>query len=187
MTKLEQAITFAVNAHEEQKRKGKERPYILHPLEVLAIVSALTEDEDVLCAAVLHDTVEDTSVKLDDIEEAFGPRVRALVAAESENKRKGQNAKDTWKIRKQETIDHLATAERAVQIICLGDKLANLREIARDYANDGKKFWNRFNQKDKNEHAWYYRSIDEILKKEFSGTDQLTEYERLIVSVFGEK
>ena len=60
MTKIERAIQYAVDAHAGSKRKGKDRPYILHPIEVMTIVAGLTEDEDVIAAAVLHDTVEDT-------------------------------------------------------------------------------------------------------------------------------
>ena len=107
MNKVETAIQYALLAHAGMKRKGKERPYILHPLEVLCIVSTMTEDEDILAAAVLHDTVEDTGVTLSDIREHFGERTAGLVASESENKRENQSAESTWSIRKQETIDHL--------------------------------------------------------------------------------
>lgn len=57
MTTVERAIIFAANAHAGTKRKGKERAYILHPIEAMTIVASLTEDEEVLAAAVLHDTV----------------------------------------------------------------------------------------------------------------------------------
>ena len=184
MTKLDRAIRFAVNAHEGQKRKGKDRPYILHPLEVLTVVSSLTEDEDVLCAAVLHDTVEDTSVTPEEIGRAFGARVRALVAAESENKREDQDAGTTWRIRKQETVDHLTAAERDVQLICLGDKLSNLREIARDYADSGDGLWQRFNQKDKRRHAWYYGAVFAILEESFGEVPPIREYRKLLRAVF---
>ena len=184
MTKLEQAISFAVTAHAGTKRKGKDRPYILHPLEVLTIVASLTEDEDILCAAVLHDTVEDTGVTLDEIEARFGARVRALVAAESEDKREGQKAEDTWRVRKTETIHHLETAEQEVLLICLGDKLANLREIARDYALLGDKLWQRFNQKDKKQHAWYYGEIARVLANRMEPNLALTEYQQLIEQAF---
>ena len=57
MTTVERTIIFAANAHAGTKRKGKERAYILHPIEAMTIVAGLTEDEEVLAAAVLHDTV----------------------------------------------------------------------------------------------------------------------------------
>ena len=93
---LDDAIQFAVKAHAGVNRKGKNRPYILHPLEAMLIASELTEDEEVLAAAVLHDTVEDTPVTREDIERSFGKRVADLVAAESENKRPELAASDTW-------------------------------------------------------------------------------------------
>ena len=165
MTTLGKAIKFAVDAHGDTPRKGKTRLYILHPLEVMTIVASLTEKEDVLAAAVLHDVVEDAGVTKEELQEAFSPRVAELVSAESENKMRDLPSEDSWKTRKQATIDHLAGLEEAALLICLGDKLANLREISRDYAEIGDKLWERFNQKDKKEHEWYYSSIFEILAK----------------------
>ncbi len=75
MTKIESAVQYAVFAHAGTKRKGKDRPYILHPVETMTIVAGMTEDEDVIAAAVLHDAVEDTSVTPEDIEREFGERV----------------------------------------------------------------------------------------------------------------
>ena len=184
---LEDAIIFATKAHAGTKRKGKNRPYILHPLEVMTIVGGITDDEDVLAAAVLHDTVEDTDVTREDIERSFGPRIASLVAAESENKREDRPAEETWQVRKQETIDHLQKASREVKLICLGDKLANLREIARDYAVLGDALWDRFNQKDKSMHGWYYGSVWRVLRDEFGNLEPIKEYQRLLVSVFGDK
>ena len=184
---FEDAVIFAANAHSGAKRKGKDRAYILHPLEVAMIVSTLTTDEAVLSAAVLHDTVEDTPTTREDIARTFGEDVARLVAAESENKRENLPAASTWQIRKQETIDHLRFADRNTRLICLGDKLANLREIARDYKKSGDDIWQRFNQKDKGMHGWYYRSIFEILEKEFGSVPPIEEYRALLIQVFGEQ
>ena len=185
MTTLEKAIVFAVEAHAGVNRKGKTRPYILHPLEAMTIVSTVTEDEEVLAAEVLHDTVEDTALTKADIETAFGKRVAKLVAAESENKREDQPAEATWKERKQETIDHLKGLERDAKLICLGDKLANIRELSRDYADLGDALWERFNQKDKREHSWYYSSVFEVLADEFGDIPAIMEYRRLLEEIFG--
>lgn len=181
---VEKAIIYAANAHGGIKRKGKNRPYILHPLEVLTIVAGLTDDEEVMAAAVLHDTIEDTDVQRQDIIDKFGERVAALVDAESENKREELPAEATWQIRKQETINHINSADRAVKLICLGDKLANIREMARDYAELGDTLWARFNQKEKKLHGWYYSSIFHILEQEFAGTPAIAEYRELLRKVF---
>ena len=185
MTKLEEAVLYAAVSHAGTRRKGKSIPYILHPLEVMTIVGSITENEDVLAAAVLHDTVEDTSTTREDILRLFGARVAELVEAESENKREDQRAEDTWQIRKQETIDHLKTADRDAKLICLGDQLANLREISRDYERVGETLWERFNQKDPSMHGWYYRSLFEVLEKEFPGTEAVEEYRMRLKRVFG--
>lgn len=162
-TLLNQAILFATNAHEGQFRKGTKIPYILHPLEAAAIVGTMTTDDEIIAAAVLHDVVEDTDATVEQVKEQFGERVAALVAAESEDKRENLPAEATWKLRKQETIDHLKTAPIEVKMITLGDKLSNIRTIYRDNLTIGDELWNRFHQKDKNEHYWYYKSIAECL------------------------
>lgn len=84
MTLLDEAIIFAVQAHSGQVRKGTNRPYILHPLEAAAIVASMTDDLEVIAAAVLHDTMEDANVSLAEITSKFGPRVAGLVQAETE-------------------------------------------------------------------------------------------------------
>ena len=90
MTQVEKALVFATKAHAGQYRKGTDRPYILHPVETMAIVMEFTEDEDMLTAAVLHDTVENTSVTLKRIEKEFGHRVAELVASVTEDKKRKQ-------------------------------------------------------------------------------------------------
>ena len=92
---LDEAILFATKAHEGQFRKGTKKPYIVHPLEVKDIVMTMTEDEEIICAAVLHDTIEDCKdVSEETIRIQFGERVAKMVAGESEDKTR------TWEERK---------------------------------------------------------------------------------------
>lgn len=185
MDLLDQAIVFAVEAHGGALRKGSSTPYILHPMEAAAIVGTMTSDREILAAAVLHDVVEDTGHTAAEIRARFGLRVAELVAAESENKREELPAGDTWKLRKQETLEHLQnTSDAAVKMITLGDKLSNIRAISRDYAALGDALWQRFNQKDKAEHAWYYASVARCLE-ELRVYPAWQEYDRLVRSVFG--
>ena len=185
MTKIGKAIQFAVDAHGDTTRKGKNRLYILHPIEAMTIVASLTEDEDVLSAAVLHDVVEDTDVTEAEIRVAFGERVAALVMAESEDKMRDIPSEASWKARKQATIDHLAGLKKDALQICLGDKLANIREMSRDYAVLGDRLWERFNQKDKAKHAWYYSSVFQTLAKALGEVPPIREYRALLKEVFG--
>ncbi len=183
---FEEAVKYAVQAHMGQKRKGKDKPYILHPMEVAAIAGSMTLDEAVLAAAVLHDTVEDTETTKEDLQRLFGQRVADLVADESEDKREDLPANSTWEVRKSETIEHLKHASRDAKLICLGDKLSNLREMGADYKDIGERLWDRFNQHDPAKHAWYYGSILEILAAEF-GEDcpAIQEYRRITNQIFG--
>ncbi len=165
MTKLEKAISFAMNAHHGMRRKKENLPYIIHPLEVVTILAGMTDDEDVLCAAVLHDTVEDTNTTLADIEEKFGPRVRELVQSETEDKHRDLPASQTWYIRKKESLDILReTKDKGIRMLWLSDKLANIRSLHRLWIREGDAMWKGFNQDDPVKQAWYYRSIAEILK-----------------------
>ncbi len=184
MDKVNEAIIFATIAHAEQTRKGKDTPFITHPLSALIVASSITSDEDVLCASVLHDTVEDTSVTLDEIREKFGERVARLVDSDSEDKMRHLSEKDSWQTRKQATLDALEQMDRDEQIICLADKLANIREMAQDYALLGDKLWERFNQKDKSKHGWYYLGVAKRLTH-LKDTYAYNEYLSLCIKIFG--
>lgn len=80
MTLVTQAVIFAAQAHDGAARKGSEIPYIVHPMEVVAIASTMTDDPQVLAAAALHDVMEDCGVTFDALSEQFGVRVAGLVA-----------------------------------------------------------------------------------------------------------
>ena len=185
-TVLDKAIGFAARAHAGQVRKGTSTPYILHPLEAAAICATVTDDLEVLAAAVLHDVVEDTGISIDQVEEEFEARVANLVTGESEDKREGLPAAETWRIRKEEAIEHIRSAEDpGVKIICLGDKLSNMRAMHRDFEELGDELWSRFNQKDPNQHAWYYRTLAEALEPVLAETAAWRELAAHIDAVFG--
>lgn len=182
---FDEAISFAVQAHEGMTRKKSETPYILHPLEAAAIVGTMTSKEEVLAAAVLHDVVEDTPYTKEDIEIKFGKRVAELVASESENKREELPANATWKIRKAETLDHINRSEDTEsKMIMLGDKLSNIRNIYRDQLIVGDEIWNKFNMKDKRQHEWYYNAIAVALKPDLGKFPAWQEYAELIKKVY---
>lgn len=160
MSLLEDALRFAASAHEGMTRKGGDTPFILHPMEVAAIAATISTDPEILAAALLHDVVEDTPHTLEELEALFGPRVAALVAGDTENKRSHLPAEATWRRRKEETIRYLRTeAGEDAKLIVLGDKLSNLRSLYRDYLSSGEAVWARFHQKDPAQHCWYYYEI----------------------------
>jgi myo-inositol-1(or 4)-monophosphatase len=87
MELVSEAIMFAVKAHDGMRRKKSELPYILHPMEAAVIVGTMSDDQNLIAAAALHDVVEDAGVTLEEVEMRFGKRVRELVGAETEDKR----------------------------------------------------------------------------------------------------
>ena len=180
---LDRAIIFAVQAHAGTERRGKGFPYIVHPLEAVEIVATMTPDQELLAAAALHDTVEDTEVTVDQIRELFGDRIAALVASESDEVHEGVCEEDSWHARKRAAIERLSRASRDAKMVALGDKLSNMRAIARDYAVQGDALWNLFHAKDRKDHEWHYRGLADALR-ELSGTFAFKEFERLINQVF---
>ena len=182
-TLLDRAIVFAVRAHAGTERRGKGFPYIVHPMEAVEIVATMTRDQELLAAAVLHDTVEDTDTTVEQIRTEFGDRIASLVASESDIVLDGCAVEDSWHARKQAAIDRLAHASRDAKIVALGDKLSNMRAIARDYAQQGDALWNLFHAKDPKEHEWHYRGLAESLR-ELQETFAYKEFEQLINQVF---
>ena len=117
---LDRAIIFAVRAHAGTERRGKGFPYIVHPMEAMEIVATMTPDQELLAAAALHDTVEDTDVTVDQIRAEFGDRIANLVAAESDAFVEGVSEEDSWHARKQAAIDRLAKAPHDAKMVALG-------------------------------------------------------------------
>ena len=180
---LDRAIVFAVKAHAGTERRGKGFPYIVHPMEAMEIVATMTPDQELLAAAALHDTVEDTAVTIDQIRAEFGDRVASLVEAESDVMVEGVSEEASWHARKQAAMDRLARAPHDAKMVALGDKLSNMRAIARDYAMQGDKLWSLFHASDPKDHEWHYRGLADSLR-ELSGTFAFQEFESLIDQVF---
>ena len=180
---LDRAIIFAVKAHAGTERRGKGFPYIVHPMEAVEIVATMTPDQELLAAAALHDVVEDTDFTAEDIAREFGPRVAALVAAESDVVVEGVAEEDSWRFRKQAAIDRLAAASREAKMVALGDKLSNMRAIARDYAVQGDALWALFHAPHPSDHEWHYRGLAYALR-ELEDTFAYKEFVSLIDQVF---
>lgn len=183
---LDRAITFASKAHQNVERKGKGLPYIAHPLEAMSIVATMTNDQELLAAACLHDVIEDTDITYEDIKEEFGKRVADIVLAESDTVIPNMSEAESWEQRKQLAIDHLASAPRDVQMVALGDKLSNMRAIYRDYRAIGDELWYRFHVTDPSLHAWHYRGLAKALSP-LKKTDAYQEFIFLIGETFSDK
>lgn len=186
MNKLGRAICFATERFDGKWRKGEKCSAIFHSLEAAAITQTICEDEEVACAAVLHDTVEDTDVTLSEIEKQFGKRVAFLVASETEEKYPEKNPSETWLIRKERTLEVLKqSTDVGIRALWLGDKLSNMRSLSRMKERMGSEMWNMFHQKDPKAHEKYYCTIAKELAV-FSGTQAYSELQDLINKVFEE-
>ena len=183
--RLTKAIEYAAKMHEGQMRKMAGTPYILHPLEVAAIIGTISADEDIIIAGLLHDTIEDCNADPREIKALFGPRVSALVQSESEDKLSDRPPAETWMARKEESLLMLEhTKDESVKILWLGDKLSNIRSFSREYAVHGDEIWKALNQKDKNMQGWYYKTIARLLEN-LSDTAAYREYVQHVNYLFG--
>ena len=180
--RLEKAIQYAMNCHQGGVRKGTTKPYILHPMEAVQILSSMNADTHLLMAGILHDTVEDTQATLLDIYELFGVDIAELVCAHTEDKRK------SWEERKLNAINYAAKAGKRHQMLILADKLANIRSMYADYKRHGDELWKRFNAP-REKQAWYYKNMKESLKA-LAGyvetEDAYAEFAKLCDFVFGD-
>ncbi len=184
MNVLEEAITFAVEAHGGQTRKLAQTPFILHPLETAAIIATMTSDRETMAAGVLHDTVEDAGVSFETIRGRFGARVEELVRSETEDRSSALPKDASWEARKLDSLAVLRnTEDREVKILWLGDKLSNMRSFYREYQKCGNAIFQGLNQKDPERQGWYYKTIASCLS-ELSGTEAYREYLWLIGRVF---
>ncbi len=177
MNMLEEAIIYATVLHQGKVRKFKNTPYILHPIEVAQILSTMTDDQEIITAGILHDIVEDTDGTLEEIKKRFGERVAFLVSSESENKYPEEDPGETWKRRKEETLQVLKNSrEIGVKMLWLADKLANIRSLSGMYSEMGENMWSGLHQGDPQLQCWYYRSIAEIVELSLNKTGAFKEY-----------
>ena len=177
---FDKAVAFATQAHSGTERRGKAYPYIIHPMEAVSIVATITNDPEMLAATLLHDTVEDTDVTIEQIRELFGNRVADLV----QHQTAPLDDSLTWREKKTQQIKQLAEAPYDSKVVALGDKLSNMRGIAWDYRKVGDEVWKLFHAPNgKDDIAWYYRSLADALS-ELSGTAAYLEFVNLVEEVF---
>ena len=122
------AAHFAAVKHRKQKRKDKDKtPYINHPISVAMIISEIGEidDPEVLAAAILHDTIEDTETSPDELEDKFGKQVRIFVEEVTDDKNLPKI------VRKQRQIEHAKELSEGAALIKLGDKISNVTDITK--------------------------------------------------------
>ncbi|MBO0959679.1 bifunctional (p)ppGpp synthetase/guanosine-3',5'-bis(diphosphate) 3'-pyrophosphohydrolase [Neobacillus sp. MM2021_6] len=157
MNVIEKALQIASKAHANQFRKHTDIPYITHPVAVGMMLMKAGYGDDLVAAGILHDTVEDTSLTLADIERDFGRIIARIVEGCSE-----PDKSLSWEERKKHTIEFLKTAPEEVRAVACADKLHNIQSIIEDYKLIGESVWERFNR-GKGDQEWYYRNVVESL------------------------
>ena len=122
---LFKALAFSAEKHSKQKRKDIDKsPYINHPISLANILAKRwVIDENVLCAAILHDTIEDTKTTADELRKHFGEKITSIVLEVSDDKSLEKE------VRKQLQIDHAASLSREAKLVKLADKIANITDI----------------------------------------------------------
>lgn len=145
--KIQQAIKFATKTHEvyqKQKRKGKDIPYITHPLTVGMILAAAGASEDIIVAGILHDTIEDSTdekkVTAEMLKQRFGTNVSNLVRSVTES-----DKTKSWDERKKEAIEHTKLFSNDSLMLKSADVIANNSEMLEDYRQLGDVAFERFN------------------------------------------
>jgi HD domain len=159
--RFDKALTYAVEAHDTQVRKGTKVPYVAHLLGVASIVLEAGGIEVEAIAALLHDVVEDQggAKRLRHLRTTFGDQIAEIVReCSAEDKTEGDPG---WRARKIRYIDGIATVSRAALLVSLADKLYNARAILADYQAIGDQVWKRFNADVPKDESvlWYYESL----------------------------
>jgi guanosine-3',5'-bis(diphosphate) 3'-pyrophosphohydrolase len=126
---LVDALAFAAHKHRDQRRKNvAASPYINHPIALahVLVCEGRIDDPEVLCAAILHDTVEDTQTTIDEVAQRFGERIASVVGEVTDDKSLPKARRKALQV---EHAPHLSTAAMLVK---LADKICNVRDVADD-------------------------------------------------------
>src|SRR3989344_2635165 len=164
--KIKEAIHVAIRVHEldqKQKRKGKDTPYIIHPLVVGLILARISRDEDVVVAGILHDTIEDSvdtkKVTINTLKKRFGNDVAIMVDAVTE-----KNRNVPWVERKKQIVKKVPSLSKKALLIKAADTIANCTELISDFRREGDDTFRRFNVP-KEHLIEHYVEIIEAIKK----------------------
>ena len=183
--RFREALVWAAELHEDQKRKGGSIPYVAHLLGVAAIVLEHGGNEDEAIAALLHDALEDQRHKMSpgEIRARFGDTVQAIVEACTDGDPDEQRDRDPvkWKVRKEKYIAEIPHKSAGAILVSMADKLHNARSILEDYRVMGDALWPRFTA-GREGTLWYYRALlDAYVAR---GKNRLwTELERTVAAI----
>lgn len=158
--RFDDAVRFALDAFRPITRKGSGIPYVTHLFAVTALVGEHGGDEDQLCAAMLHDWLEDIpGADRGVLAARFGERVAWLVEALTDSV---EHPKPPWRERKERYLEHLRFEPPEVKLVSCADKLHNCRTLVMDHRALGDALFDRFRGR-RDGTLWYYRAVTDAL------------------------
>ncbi|MDR3723662.1 MAG: HD domain-containing protein [Terracidiphilus sp.] len=187
-SRFTESVEYARQLHTEF-RKGTEIPYMAHLLGVAALVMAeagreVPVTEEMVMAAVLHDTVEDHGgePRLRDVEKRFGADVARMVEGLSDTLAEDHNQKEGWEQRKRAYLERLRKESADVLLISAADKLYNAQSVLDDYREIGPRVWERFKRGAK-EQLWYFGELRTIFLARASSSRSVQSFDRVLASL----
>jgi GTP diphosphokinase / guanosine-3',5'-bis(diphosphate) 3'-diphosphatase len=166
---LFKALAFSAKKHTKQRRKDLDQsPYINHPIALANILSKRgIVDGNVLCAAILHDTIEDTETTEKELVEEFGKKITSIVLEVTDDKNLEKS------VRKQKQIEHAATISHEAKLVKLADKIANLTDILDSPPSD-------WPMERKNEYFQWAKAVVNNLRGTHSGLEK--DFDNLVMA-----
>src|SRR3989344_2450091 len=164
---IQKAINLAALKHKDQKRKSDGLPYIVHLFSVMLILSQHTDNEDVLVAALLHDSLEDTDYTPQELEQDFGPGVLKIVLEVTEPKKAEDGSKLPWRTSKDAYFAGLEKASKEALMVAAADKIHNMNSISKAYLEQGDPLWLKFSSP-KEQQLWFYEQSFDIIKSKLN-------------------
>ena len=158
-SRLMRGIAIASRAHDGHYRKGSGVPYISHPMSVMLIAASVTNDEDVLLAALFHDILEDVPENYSraEMEDEFGPRVVEIVEGVTKD-----SSLPSWQERADAYLEQLSHGSEESLIVAAADKFHNLSQTLEDLDRDGHALWDRF-RSTPSQQLWWYTSVRNVI------------------------
>lgn len=175
---IKKAAYFAAEKHNGQYRKGTKVPYFAHPTEVAILVAKYTADTNTICAALLHDTIEDCEgVTFELLSETFNPSVAAIVLEVSKDKKHA-----TWKETKEAYIAAIRQASEPALIVAAADKMTNMESYFSSLVGNPEQTAALFKGSPE-EYIWYYKNILDILMQRLPAHKVTEDYLKLFNSI----
>ena len=174
--RLMRGIATASRAHDGHYRKGSGLPYISHPMSVMLIAASVTNDEDVLLAALFHDILEDVPENYSraEMEDEFGPRVVEIVEGVTKD-----SSLPSWQERADAYLEQLSHSSEESLIVAAADKFHNLSQTLEDLDRDGHALWDRF-RSTPSQQLWWYTSVRNVIAERLPDMPLLADLSVLI-------